>query len=88
MRKAILIALFLLAAWPPTASQTTAPVYGGLIAQNQRAKESLSGDEDIFSTADEQELLFRRVFQKSLPPLSKREAIIWSFRTAQPMPFQ
>jgi len=40
-------------------------------------------DDDIFSTTYERELLSRKVFKKSLPPLSRKEIISWSFRTAK-----
>ncbi|MBN2345296.1 MAG: hypothetical protein JXO51_02825 [Candidatus Aminicenantes bacterium] len=44
---------------------------------------SSEGDDDIFSTSYERELLARRFFQKTLPPLSPREKIVWSFRTSR-----
>jgi len=40
-------------------------------------------EEDIFSTTYERELLSRRIFKKSLPPLSRKEKISWSFKTAR-----
>ena len=83
MKKALLIAL-LLAVWPAV-DRTGSPEKGALAAQQPNGR--LDSEEDIFSTADEQELLFRRVFQKSLPRLSAREALIWSFKTAAPTPF-
>jgi hypothetical protein len=39
-------------------------------------------EDDIFSTTYERELLSRRFFQKTLPPLSDKEKIIWSFKTS------
>jgi hypothetical protein len=39
-------------------------------------------EDDIFSTNYERELLSRRIFKKSLPPLSRAETIRWTFRTA------
>lgn len=39
-------------------------------------------EDDIFSTTYERELLSRRIFKKSLPPLSRKEVISWSFKTA------
>ena len=41
------------------------------------------GEDDIFSTTYERELLSRRYFQKTLPPLNRREKIVWSFKTAR-----
>ena len=41
------------------------------------------GEDDIFSTTYERELLSRRFFQKTLPPLTRREKIVWAFRTAK-----
>ena len=42
-----------------------------------------NGEDDIFSNTYERELLSRRFFQKTLPPLNAREKIVWSFKTAQ-----
>jgi hypothetical protein len=43
----------------------------------------MDGDDDIFSSAYEREMLSRRYFQKNLPPLSRREKIAWAFRTSR-----
>lgn len=40
-------------------------------------------EDDIFSTTYERELLARKIFKKSLPPLSRKEKISWSFKTAK-----
>jgi hypothetical protein len=40
-------------------------------------------EDDIFSSTYERELLSRKIFKKSLPPLSRKEKIIWSFKTAR-----
>jgi hypothetical protein len=40
-------------------------------------------EDDIFSSTYERELLSRRYFQKTLPPLKPREKIVWSFKTAR-----
>ena len=40
-------------------------------------------EDDIFSSNFERELLSRRFFQKTLPPLNSREKIVWSFKTAR-----
>jgi hypothetical protein len=41
------------------------------------------GEDDIFSSSYERELLSRRFFQKTLPPLSPREKIAWAFKTSK-----
>jgi hypothetical protein len=41
------------------------------------------GEDDIFSSSYERELLSRRFFQKTLAPLSRREKIAWAFKTSQ-----
>ena len=40
-------------------------------------------EDDIFSTTYEREMLSRKIFKKSLPPLSRKEKISWSFKTAR-----
>jgi hypothetical protein len=40
-------------------------------------------EDDIFTTTYERELLSRKIFKKSLPPLSRKEKISWSFKTAK-----
>ncbi len=52
-------------------------------AAPQKVAPYADSEDDIFSTTYERELLSRRFFQKTLPPLSRREKIIWSFKTAQ-----
>jgi len=49
----------------------------------QRIAPYPDSEDDIFSTTYERELLSRRFFQKTLPPLKPREKIIWSFKTAK-----
>jgi len=55
-------------------SESTAP------PETNRFSES---EDDIFSSTYERELLSRRIFKKSLPPLSRKEIISWSFKTAR-----
>jgi hypothetical protein len=43
-------------------------------------------DEDDMLLYD-QEIFSRKLFQKTLPQLSKKETIIWSFRLADPDPY-
>jgi hypothetical protein len=52
-------------------------------AAPQKIAPYTDGEDDIFSTTYERELLSRRFFQKTLPPLNRREKIVWSFKTAQ-----
>ena len=49
----------------------------------QSTEPAPESEDDIFSTTYERELLSRRYFQKTLPPLSRREKIVWSFKTAR-----
>ncbi|MBN2400270.1 MAG: hypothetical protein JXI33_08030 [Candidatus Aminicenantes bacterium] len=55
-------------------SETTAP---------ENSDRFMDSEDDIFSTTYERELLSRRIFKKSLPPLSRKETIIWSFKTSK-----
>ncbi len=41
------------------------------------------GDDDIFSSSYEREMLSRRFFQKTLPPLSRRDRVSWAFKTSR-----
>lgn len=49
----------------------------------QKADSYGESEDDIFSSTYERELLSRRFFQKTLPALTDREKIIWSFKTAR-----
>ncbi|HUU04858.1 MAG TPA: hypothetical protein VMZ49_03155 [Patescibacteria group bacterium] len=49
----------------------------------QKSDGYAESEDDIFSANYERELLSRRFFQKTLPPLSSREKIVWSFKTAR-----
>jgi hypothetical protein len=49
----------------------------------QKVASYADGEDDIFSNTYERELLSRRFFQKTLPPLKPREKIVWSFKTAR-----
>jgi hypothetical protein len=51
--------------------------------KTEKIDRSTDSEDDIFSTAYERELLLRKLFQKTLPPLSNKEKIIWSFKTAK-----
>ncbi len=44
--------------------------------------------EDLFAPFTPQEMVHGRALHRSLPPLTPREVVVWSFRTARPGPFQ
>jgi hypothetical protein len=89
MRKFLAITMLLLLLRTPYTSQTSA------FRQNAEQKELIEtavpekpdrfpdSEDDIFSSTYERELLSRKIFKKSLPPLSRKEKIIWSFKTAK-----
>ena len=89
MRKIILVTLLALLLFTPQTFKASA------LEQNPdgaEARESpppreidsySDGDDDIFSRSYERELLSRRFFQKTLPPLSRREKIAWAFKTSK-----
>jgi len=89
MRKFLFIAFLVLWLYAPHAAKGSA--YGQNTAQQNLPGAAASegpdrftdSEDDIFSTTYERELLSRRIFKKSLPPLSRREKISWSFRTAK-----
>lgn len=41
--------------------------------------------EDIFTS--DQEAFHGKLFQKDLPPLTKKQKIVWAFRLSEPNPF-
>lgn len=45
-------------------------------------------NDDPFASFSPQEMLSGHSLHKNLPPLTHRENIVWSFRTATPSPFQ
>jgi hypothetical protein len=49
----------------------------------RRADSYPESEDDIFSSSYEREMLARRFFQKTLPPLSRKEKIVWAFKTAR-----
>jgi hypothetical protein len=91
MRKALVILLLalLLLLCTPQAFKATALEQNpdGAVPQEsppERGIDSYSeGEDDIFSSSYERELLSRRFFQKTLAPLSRREKIAWAFKTSQ-----
>jgi hypothetical protein len=88
MRRFLFIGFLVLLLQAPHASKASA--YGQNAAQSNLSKAVTpektdrfnDSDDDIFSTTYERELLSRRMFKKSLPPLSRKEKVSWSFRTA------
>ena len=89
MRRFFFIILLLLVLRSPQASKASA---FGQNADQQKLPETatpersdrfLDSEDDIFSNTYEQELLSRKIFKKSLPPLSQKEKISWSFKTAK-----
>jgi hypothetical protein len=49
----------------------------------EKADRFPDSEDDIFSNTYERELLSRKIFKKSLPPLSQKEKISWAFKTAK-----
>ena len=97
MRKTFLVVLLTLLLFVPQTFKASAqdqnpdgavsPRYDGAEPpQNPAALQDeryAEGDDDIFSSAFEREMLSRRFFQKTLPPLSRREKIAWAFKTSR-----
>ncbi len=89
MMKKLLFITLLLLLHVPQASK--APAYGQNafqpkfpgVAPLEKPDRFPDGEDEIFSTTYERELLSRRIFKKSLPPLSRKEKIYWSFKTAK-----
>jgi hypothetical protein len=89
MKRIFLISLLVLLLRTPYPSQTSA--FAQNTEQNKMSEMSApeksnrfpDSEDDIFSTTYERELLSRKIFKKSLPPLSRKEKIIWSFKTAK-----
>ncbi len=89
MRKALLVLLLALllpaASGRRVAAQELNPD-GASPRENpaaRRADEYPESEDDIFSSSYEREMLARRFFQKTLPPLQRREKIVWAFRTSR-----
>jgi len=70
---------------PSLAPQSDAPPSEEIpTLQDDEIAEPLEEDDSMFY---DQEIFSRKLFQKTLPPLSGREKIVWSFRMATPDPF-
>jgi hypothetical protein len=89
MRNALLVALLVLLLLVPRTFKASALEQNpdGAAPQDHPAEQKMEpvieSEDDIFSTTYERELLSRRFFQKTLPPLNRREKIIWAFKTAR-----
>ncbi len=97
MRKILLVALLALLLLIPRTFKASAleqnpdgavpPRSDGAVPQDQPAapkmEPAIESEDDIFSTTYERELLSRRFFQKTLPPLNRREKISWAFKTSR-----
>lgn len=89
MRRFLFITVFLLLLHSPQPSKAAA--YGQSIDQQkypgttapEKGERFTDSEDDIFSTTYERELLARKILKKSLPPLSQKEKISWSFKTAK-----
>jgi hypothetical protein len=88
MKKAffVILLILLLSPRPFKASALEQNPDGAAPPENstpQKIAPFVESEDDIFSTTYERELLSRRFFQKTLPPLKPKEKIIWSFKTAR-----
>lgn len=86
MKKVFLVLLLALLLAPPpfqATAQETNPDGASLrgIPPSRRAETYPEGEDDIFSSSFEREMLTRRFFQKTLPPLKPRQTVAWAFRT-------
>ena len=52
-----------------------------------QSSENYMGTEEEDQLFSEPDMLFRKLEQKKLPPLSEKEKITWSFRLAETNPF-
>jgi len=53
--------------------------------EDESDQDLLSEDPLLFPL--NQDFFARKAFQKKLPPLEKKQEIVWAFRTAKPSPF-
>ena len=89
MRKALVILLLAMLLLAPQTFKATAVEQnpdGAAAPENPAAmpvEPAPEGDDDIFSSSYEREMLSRRFFQKTLPPLKPGEKIIWAFKTSR-----
>jgi hypothetical protein len=89
MKKILFVTLMILLLQVPQsfmASSAETDADGAAAAPPPAAQKSdryPDSEDDIFSTTYERELLSRRFFEKTLPPLQAREKIIWSYKTSK-----
>ncbi len=87
MHRAVLASLFvlLLPAVPATQEKPQKkPVpTSSTIPASEKNVPLPAAEEEPLNFSFERELLARKVYQKNLPPLSKKEKIIWAFKTAK-----
>ncbi|HOW44049.1 MAG TPA: hypothetical protein PK919_02625 [Candidatus Aminicenantes bacterium] len=88
MKKVFLVLLLALLLAPPpfqATAQEANPDGASLrtIPPAGRAESYPDSEDDIFSSSFEREMLTRRFFQKTLPPLKPREKVAWAFRTSR-----
>ena len=89
MKRVLFITLLLLLLRTPQVSKASA--FGQNADQRKLPQTTVpeeadlfpDSEDDIFSNTYERELLSRKIFKKSLPPLSNKEKISWSFKTAK-----
>jgi hypothetical protein len=83
----LLLALLLLCSPRPFKASAQEQDANGASPQENPAARGIDsyteGEDDIFSSSYERELLSRRFFQKTLPPLKPREKIAWAFKTSK-----
>ncbi|MCK4835711.1 MAG: hypothetical protein KAT17_03705 [Candidatus Aminicenantes bacterium] len=86
----ILILMLNINLFAPLIQQTNKPGNDNtsdMISQNildiqEQETDEFGEDEEYLY--DEHEIFSRKLFQKKLPPLSKKEKIIWAFRMSEP----
>jgi hypothetical protein len=89
MRKILLLTLLAMLLFTPQAFKATALEQNpdGAAGRERSPPPKIDsyseGEDDIFSRSYERELLSRRFFQKTLPPLNRREKIAWAFKTSR-----
>jgi len=89
MKKALLILLLALLLPAPPGQKASAQELNpdGASPRDSRAASRIDdypeSEDDIFSSSYEREMLARRFFQKTLPPLAPREKIGWAFKTSR-----
>lgn len=88
MRKAIVVALLFLLCGS-LSDRADSHQRGTLraAAPHQGLENYMEPEDDLFPFSYEQDILSRKIFQKTLPPLDNREKIVWSFKIADRDPF-